>query len=731
MKLINYVKILLLLIVLAVSIHSAFTLSSSITSQCLIHILPGSTYGVYDSFNNLIYVLNSKCNLVYVISATNYSILGTIAVLGSPTYAVVDPSNGYIYVSDNSSCYVTVIQGTSIKYYIHVNPHPGFAVFDPSNDYIYVSTSKSLCIIQNLSVINSLSCIKNVVSMIYDPYNNYIYVNTIDVACNIIFIIHQASVICKLNVTYGMVCMTYDPSNHYIYITNWNNNEVYVLSCTTIIKEIQVSTGPTKILYDPYNNYIYVVSNPCKKINVIGKNCNIISNISVSNYICYLAYNPSNHFIYAVSTSGNVMYVIDCLNIIKYVSTGFCPKQALVDPKTGSVLIISYDCSFLHVIKYIGFLLKIVQSGLPSGTSWSVNINGTKYTTTSNVYCICLPIGIYCIRFCNVSGFKVNTTAKIVDLNTNVTLPISFSPVTVSSTFTIPIIPIIGGIVVGGGIAGVIMFQRSKKGRRKSEVSNSSQQVEEKITRIGKYELLEEIGVGSDSRVYKAKTSTGALYAVKILNNPSKEFLTKIVTWSKLEHPNIVKLIDYGISPRPYLVMELLKYPLSHKKFDKIKATKIMLGVLSALKYAHANGVIHGDLRPSNILLDENDNPKISDWGIEDIYRETSDPNIVRYETPEYFKKDKIDEKSDIYQFCEVYYEILTGRPAFSGTINEITSKKLNEDFVLPSKIDNNLKELDEFFRACFSVDKNKRYNEDDIEKILNKIVNENSNSLL
>jgi serine/threonine protein kinase len=191
---------------------------------------------------------------------------------------------------------------------------------------------------------------------------------------------------------------------------------------------------------------------------------------------------------------------------------------------------------------------------------------------------------------------------------------------------------------------------------------------------IPNYEILETIGEGGFAIVYKARREKDSLLvAIKVPKVPDKDFVKELAVWLQLNHPNIVKLLDYDINPRPYMVMELMKGLLQGKTFDKDTATRIILDVLSGLKYAHEKGIIHRDIKPSNILLDANGRAKISDWGIakfSDIPTSTNNEAFtLTYAAPEQLDTHlgPIDEKTDVYQVCEVFYEILTGRPVFQG----------------------------------------------------------------
>jgi serine/threonine protein kinase len=261
-----------------------------------------------------------------------------------------------------------------------------------------------------------------------------------------------------------------------------------------------------------------------------------------------------------------------------------------------------------------------------------------------------------------------------------------------------------------------------------SALRNSESGVPRELMQIPNYEILETIGVGGFATVYKARRKNDSLLvAIKVPKVADKNFVKELAVWLNLNHPhphpNIVKLIDYGIDPRPYMVMELMNGTLHGKTFDKDTATRIILDVLSGLKYAHEKGIIHRDIKPSNILLDANGRAKVSDWGIAKFSDITTSKNgafTLIYAAPEQLDPQlgPIDEKTDVYQVCEVFYEILTGRPVFQD-VSEVYSKKLNMQITLPSSINPNLKDYDEIFLKCLSPKKEDRYSTEELISIL------------
>ncbi|BCS92331.1 MAG: beta-barrel assembly-enhancing protease [Metallosphaera javensis (ex Sakai et al. 2022)] len=235
---------------------------------------------------------------------------------------------------------------------------------------------------------------------------------------------------------------------------------------------------------------------------------------------------------------------------------------------------------------------------------------------------------------------------------------------------------------------------------------------------LSNYTILEKLGEGGFATVYRARDREGNEVAVKVHRDPSREAVKEIAVWLNLDHPNIVKLIDYGLTPYPHVVMELMNGTLEGKRFDRVTATRIILDVLQGLRYAHSKGIVHRDIKPSNILLDGNGRAKVSDWGTAKIGNRSTVRDAfmtVQYASPEQLGNRPTDERSDVYQVCEVYYEMLTGVPAFKGELPEIIARKTTGDFPPPSSLDPSLADLDPLFRRCLSPRKEERPSDEEL----------------
>jgi serine/threonine-protein kinase len=148
----------------------------------------------------------------------------------------------------------------------------------------------------------------------------------------------------------------------------------------------------------------------------------------------------------------------------------------------------------------------------------------------------------------------------------------------------------------------------------------------------------------------------------------------------KLNHPKVMRVYGGEERSRVYMVMEwcegrLLRQILSEGRMPHDRAIRIAIGVLDALEYIHANGVVHRDLKPENIMVDAQDNIKLIDFGIaSDVSARrltyanfTATLGTPDYISPEQVKGKRGDGRSDIFSMGVILYEMLTGKVPFSG----------------------------------------------------------------
>ena len=233
-------------------------------------------------------------------------------------------------------------------------------------------------------------------------------------------------------------------------------------------------------------------------------------------------------------------------------------------------------------------------------------------------------------------------------------------------------------------------------------------------------------GKGGFARVFKAKRKTdNKTVAIKIPisldEGTGRSFLREITSWQRLNHENIITLYDANILPIPYLEMEYASagsLDQMKKPVDIDTASEIILEIAEGLSYSHAQGVIHRDLKPMNVLLTEDLTPKISDWGLSKIIAESKTSSIYGfsplYGSPEQISPKKFgkpDARTDIYQLGVIFYELLTGRTPFDGDdLVEVSTAIVTEEPAPPSSTNPEAEIIDPIILKCLAKKKEDRY---------------------
>lgn len=219
-----------------------------------------------------------------------------------------------------------------------------------------------------------------------------------------------------------------------------------------------------------------------------------------------------------------------------------------------------------------------------------------------------------------------------------------------------------------------------------------------------RYEILEKIGTGGMSDVYKAKDhKLNRLVAVKVLKQEFSEnanFVSKFRIEAQaaagLMHPNIVNVYDVGEENGIYyIVMELVegitlkKYIEKKARLSVKEAVSIAIQVSMGIEAAHNNHIIHRDIKPQNIIISKEGKVKVTDFGIaKAATSNTITSNVmgsVHYTSPEQARGGYSDEKSDIYSLGITMFEMLTGRVPFNGeTTVAIAIKHIQEEMPSP-----------------------------------------------
>ena len=257
---------------------------------------------------------------------------------------------------------------------------------------------------------------------------------------------------------------------------------------------------------------------------------------------------------------------------------------------------------------------------------------------------------------------------------------------------------------------------------------------------IGNYRVIEEIGRGNYTKVYKvADIKLNRYCAMKVLQTDAfpaeiyekvrERFEKETFSMAQLQHGNIIKIFDYGeYAGQPYIITEYaeggslerwLGRPYSEKD-----AAQLIIPLVDALDYAHRKGIYHRDIKPSNILLRKDGSPVLTDFGIANMLdeRDLSGKTLaetcmglgtVEYVAPEQSMGKQIDQRADQYSLGVIFYELLTGHKPFTGDNQmEILVQQYSGSFRDPKKDNINLSDKTlKTLNKCLGKTPDERFN--------------------
>lgn len=227
------------------------------------------------------------------------------------------------------------------------------------------------------------------------------------------------------------------------------------------------------------------------------------------------------------------------------------------------------------------------------------------------------------------------------------------------------------------------------------------------IKTVGRYEIVGKLGQGSMGLVYQGRDPyINREVSIKVSRPASdvvgeqadryrERFFLEAQSAGRLLHPNIVAIYDAGMyKDFCYITMEYINGPTLEKFCTRetllpvVKVLAIMIITCKSLDYAHQKGVVHRDMKPSNIMLNKSEDVKITDFGIAQI--KTDQPlskgliGSPSYMSPEQVREEPVDNTSDIFSLGCVLYELLTGEKAFPGDNYFSIMYKITNDDPVP-----------------------------------------------
>ena len=434
----------------------------------------------FDPYNNYVYVTNYRSDTVSILSSTHdiifYTVQFTESVLPTGTTWNITLS-GTQYTSDGN---IISIQLTPAEYtFTAATRATGFSWDNAFNTFTVndSNTNISVYFTQNQYIANT-TVQSNPIGIAFDPYNNYMYVA--NSGSSTVSVIDQSNVVIKnISVQCVPLGIAFDPYNNYMYVANSGSSTVSVINqSNVVIKNISVNASPFGIAFDPYSNYMYVTNAGTCTVSVINQSNVVIKNISVQSVPEGIAFDPYNNYMYIANRNSGTVSILSSTHDIIFYTVQFTESvlptgttwnitlSGMHYTSDGNIISIqltpaeytysamSSNISFLPVtgrfnvsnnmIVNVQFQEKkypvtFTETGLPSGTTWYVNISGmassgpintTSYTENltngTHDYMIGTPDRIY-------EPSPISSTVKVNGKSQNVS--ITFTELTYKVTF--------------------------------------------------------------------------------------------------------------------------------------------------------------------------------------------------------------------------------------------------------------------------------------------------------
>ncbi len=263
-----------------------------------------------------------------------------------------------------------------------------------------------------------------------------------------------------------------------------------------------------------------------------------------------------------------------------------------------------------------------------------------------------------------------------------------------------------GATAISNGSSGITMGGATAPGTAADSLVNLAAILEPGTVLGGRYEILEMLGIGGMGAVYKAKDrELDRLIALKVIRpdlarNPEilQRFKQELLLARQVTHKNVIRIFDLneadGIKfiTMEYIVGQDLKHYLAeHGKLTPEEASAIMQQVVAGLAAAHAEGVIHRDLKPGNIMRDAQGRVVLMDFGLaravagDGMTQTGAMLGTIEYMSPEQAKAEKLDARSDLFTVGLIFYELVTGKTPYQADSALASLLKRTQEAAIPA----------------------------------------------
>lgn len=398
----------------------------------------------FDPVSNDVYVTDYVWNSVSVVRATDYRVVANALLGTSPYNMAFDTANGDLYVADLLSSQLVVVNGSTnqVVAFVALGTAPYGVAYDPATNSVYVDEYDA----DNVSIVNTT---RNVVvgylpagtepwGIAYDGANHDLYVT--NPASNNITVLNPATktVVTSLNLSTAPGAIAYDAKSSTMFVGEYNVGNVSVFNARSnaLIRNTTTGSEVYTIAVDPGTGHVFVGNFGSDNVTVLGpRGQEVGRSVPAGVGVFGSTYDPQDGDVYVVSFDSDLLTIINSTRAtgVGGYTVGTGPVAAAVDPETGTVYVANYDSDSLTLLsptfRVATFNVTFKESGLPTGTSWSVRLDGNGLSATTRTIVFSEPNGSgqpYGVA--EVAGYSVNREFGTVHVQGHaVTVTITFT----------------------------------------------------------------------------------------------------------------------------------------------------------------------------------------------------------------------------------------------------------------------------------------------------------------
>ncbi|HTT26583.1 MAG TPA: PQQ-binding-like beta-propeller repeat protein, partial [Thermoplasmata archaeon] len=381
----------------------------------LVQTIPGGadpSFACYDPADGDEYIANAGSSNVTVLSGT--ALVGTVAVGTDPLALVYDAAHGYVDVANSGTDNVSVLDGVSLVGTVALGAAPDVPAYDTASGDVYVPNGDNVTILDGTGVVTTVAVGTDPEVAAYDPVDDRVYVANF--GSDNVSVLQGTSVIASVEVGDGPSAMTVDTGSGVVYVSNAGSDNVSLIQTTSLSGTVAVSSAPGPSTYDPHDGDVYVAQHG-SLVSVLQGGTRLAT-LRVGGTPGASAYDGTDGHVYVPNAGTGNVSILDGTRVLGSIPVGSGPGFAGYASGNGYVYVLNaLSDNISAILTYHLFPLDFTETGLPAGTSWSVQLGSSSNTSTAPTLGFEVANGSYSFAVVPEPDYRVNVSNGFVLVN--------------------------------------------------------------------------------------------------------------------------------------------------------------------------------------------------------------------------------------------------------------------------------------------------------------------------